>query len=111
MPGVLLMNKQAIEAGLSPAFFLSLGVFLFVLLAISLRWMHKTAAALIGVVALWLVTYIGGTFVPDLHFLDFVQAMASVDWNVIFLILVTIQSIPSKGTGGDAHATNRVRSG
>ena len=80
-------DQQAMGAGLGPAFFLSLGIFLLVLLAISWRWMHETAAVLVGVVALWLVTYIGGTFVPALHLLDFDEAMAAVDWNVIFLIL------------------------
>jgi Na+/H+ antiporter NhaD/arsenite permease-like protein len=81
------MDHQAVEAGLGPAFFLSLGIFLLVLLAISRRWMHETAAVLVGVVTLWLVTYIGGTLVPALHLLDFDEAMAAVDWNVIFLIL------------------------
>ena len=80
------MDHRAIEAGLGPAFVLTIGIFLFVLLAISRCWMHETAAALAGVVALWLITYIGGTFVPALHLLDFGEAMASVDWNVIFLI-------------------------
>ena len=80
------MDQQAIEAGPGPAFFLSLGIFLLVVLAISRRWIHETAAALIGVAALWLITYIGGTFVPALHLLDFDEAMAAVDWNVILLI-------------------------
>ena len=42
------MDQQAIEAGLGPAFFLSLGIFLLVVLAISRRWIHGTAAALIA---------------------------------------------------------------
>ena len=49
--------------------------------------MHETAAALLGAVAVWLVHYIGGTFFSSLQIIDFDQAMAFVDWNVIFLIL------------------------
>jgi Na+/H+ antiporter NhaD/arsenite permease-like protein len=49
--------------------------------------MHETAAALLGAVAVWLVHYVGGTFVPELHLIGFEEAMNSVDWNVIFLIL------------------------
>jgi len=60
---------------------------LFVLAAIGLRWMHETSAALLGAVAVWLVHYIGGTFFPALEIIDFDEAMAFVDWNVVFLIL------------------------
>ncbi len=48
-------------------FFIATGIFLFVFAAISLRWMHETAAALLGAVAVWLVHYIGGTFFPALR--------------------------------------------
>jgi Na+/H+ antiporter NhaD/arsenite permease-like protein len=70
-----------------PAFFISLGIFLFVLLAIVLRWMHETTAALLGAVLLWLVHYLGGSALPALRIVSFDEAMAAVDWNVIFLIL------------------------
>ena len=72
---------------LSPAFLITLGIFLFVLLAIGLRWMHETTAALLGAVLVWLVHYVGGTFFPSLHIIGFEESMAFVDWNVIFLIL------------------------
>lgn len=62
-------------------------VFVLVFAAISLRWMHETAAALMGAVAVWLFHYVGGTILPGLALLDFEGAMSFVDWNVIFLIL------------------------
>lgn len=70
-----------------PSFFIMAGIFLLVFAAISLRWMHETAAALMGAVAVWLVHYVGGTFFPALHIISFEESMAFVDWNVIFLIL------------------------
>jgi Na+/H+ antiporter NhaD/arsenite permease-like protein len=75
------------EEGYGPSFVLSIGIFLVVFAAISLRWMHETAAALLGVVAIWLAHYVGGAFFPALHMLDFEKSMLFVDWNVIFLIL------------------------
>lgn len=42
---------------------------------ISLRWMHETAAALLGGVAVFLVHYVGGKFSPSLRIIDFEEAM------------------------------------
>ena len=64
-----------------PAFFISLGIFLFVLLAIVLRWMHETTAALLGAVLLWLVHYLGGSASPALRIVGFDESIAAVDWN------------------------------
>jgi Na+/H+ antiporter NhaD/arsenite permease-like protein len=78
---------QAAEGEFGPSFFIAAGVFILVFAAISLRWMHETAAALLGAVAIWLVHYVGGTFLPSLQIIGFEESMAFVDWNVIFLIL------------------------
>jgi len=58
-----------------------------VFIAISLRLLHEAAAALLGAVAIFLMTYVGGYFNPELKILSFEDAMLFVDWNVIFLIL------------------------
>jgi len=81
------LSAQAAEGGYDPSFFISISIFLFVFAAISLRWMHETAAALLGAAAVWLVHYIGGTLFPALRIIDFEESMTFVDWNVIFLIL------------------------
>jgi len=70
-----------------PSFFISTSIFLLVFAAISLRWMHETAAALLGASAVWLVHYIGGTYFPSLHIINFEESMNFVDWNVIWLIM------------------------
>jgi Na+/H+ antiporter NhaD/arsenite permease-like protein len=66
---------------------ISVGIFLIVFLTISFHLLHETAAALLGAVAVLLVTYIGGHYSPDLKLLTFEDAMLVVDWNVIFLIM------------------------
>jgi Na+/H+ antiporter NhaD/arsenite permease-like protein len=85
--GIWWLGDLAASAGYGPSFAISAGIFVFVLAAISLRWMHETAAALLGAVAVWLAHYIGSTFFPSLHIIGFEESMAFVDWNVIFLIL------------------------
>jgi Na+/H+ antiporter NhaD/arsenite permease-like protein len=79
--------SQAAEGNLVPSSLIAAAIFLLVFAAISFRWMHETAAALLGAVAVWLVNYIGGTFFPSLHIIGFEESMTFVDWNVIFLIL------------------------
>ena len=79
--------SQPAEWSFGPSFFISASVFLLVFTAISLHWMHETAAALLGAAAVWLVHYIGGTFFPSLHIINFEESMTFVDWNVIWLIM------------------------
>lgn len=62
-------------------------IFFLLLILISFHLLHETAAALLGAVAVFLVTYIGGHFNSDLRILTFEDAMTFVDWNVIFLIM------------------------
>jgi len=76
-----------VASGWSMAGAISVVIFLLVFLAITLHWLHETVAALLGAVMVFLVTYIGGRFNPDLRILTFEDAMGFVDWNVIFLIL------------------------
>ena len=87
LAGLWWLLGWATNEGYGPSFVLSIGIFLVVFAAISLRWMHETAAALLGAVAVWLVHYIGGAFFPALHLLSFEKSMLFVDWNVILLIL------------------------
>lgn len=57
------------------------GIFLLVFIAISTRLLNEVAAALLGASAVFLVTYILGTFIPELSLLTFEEAMNFVDWN------------------------------
>jgi Na+/H+ antiporter NhaD/arsenite permease-like protein len=66
---------------------ISTGIFLLVFISISFQLLHETAAALLGAAMVFLINYIGGTYLPALSLLSFEDAMAIVDWNVIFLIM------------------------
>ncbi len=85
--GVSWLRDQVPDPARAASFIIPILIFLIVFTFISLRWMHETAAALLGAVAVFLVHYIGGKFSPALRIIGFEEAMAFVDWNVIFLIL------------------------
>jgi Na+/H+ antiporter NhaD/arsenite permease-like protein len=74
-------------AGWTVASIIAVGIFLLVFIAISMRLLHEAVAALLGAVAVFLVTYVGGRFNPALRILTFDQAMRFIDWNVILLIM------------------------
>ena len=66
---------------------ISTAIFILVFISISFHMLHETAAALLGAAAVFLINYIGGYYFPSLALLSFEDAMAIVDWNVIFLIM------------------------
>jgi len=52
------------ESAINYAAIIATSIFILVFIAISFRLLHETAAALLGAVAVFLVTYIGGRFFP-----------------------------------------------
>jgi Na+/H+ antiporter NhaD/arsenite permease-like protein len=81
------MIETVSEPALGIAVILSSVIFILVFVAISFQLLHETAAALLGAILVFLLTYIGGYFYPELSLLTFEEAMNFVDWNVIFLIM------------------------
>jgi len=81
------LMDTALETGFSVGMILSSIIFLLVFVTISFHLLHETAAALLGAMLVFLFTYIGGLFLPELSLLTFEEAMIFVDWNVIFLIM------------------------
>ena len=82
-----LLSVVTAENSIGLAAIIATGIFFLVFIAISFRLLHETAAALLGAVTVFLITYIGGNISADLRILTFEEAMQFVDWNVIFLIL------------------------
>ncbi len=85
LASVFSAESSGTESGL--AAIIASTIFIIVFLMISFHWLHETAAALLGAVAVLLITYIGGYYLPSLSMLTFDEAMRVVDWNVIFLIM------------------------
>jgi len=71
----------------NPAFFLATAIFVVVFGLISLNLVHETAAALAGAAAMLGVTYFAGSSNPDFWIIGFDEAVAYIDFNVIFLVM------------------------
>jgi Na+/H+ antiporter NhaD/arsenite permease-like protein len=69
------------------AFWIALIVFVGVYGLIAFEVVHRTLAAFLGAAVLLLITHTLGTFDEAYNILTWEQALHSVDWNVIFLLM------------------------
>ncbi|MBI5638358.1 MAG: ArsB/NhaD family transporter [Nitrospinae bacterium] len=83
----LFAGKLALKRAAGPAFYIATAILMFVYALIIFEWVHRTLAALLGAVAMLLVSYTAGTFNPDYFILSFEDAIHAVDFNVVFLLL------------------------
>jgi len=72
---------------LGPAFWISTVVFLLIYALISFELLHRTIAALLGAALMMIISYTIGTIDPAYHIISFERAIASIDMNVIFLLM------------------------
>ncbi len=70
-----------------PAFWIALLVLVGIYVLIAGELVHRTLAAMLGAAAVLAITHTVGYFDPSYKLLTFQQAMMSVDWNVIFLLM------------------------
>jgi Na+/H+ antiporter NhaD/arsenite permease-like protein len=76
-----------IKRKLNPAFYIATTIFVLIYLVISLELLHRTIAALVGGSLVMLVSYTLGTINPEYHIMSYETAIASIDMNVIFLLM------------------------
>ena len=69
------------------AFWIALIVFAAVYILIAFEILHRTLAAFLGAMALLVITHTLGNFDDAYKILTYEQALRSVDWNVIFLLM------------------------
>ncbi len=82
------------------AFWITLGVFLFMMILIGATPMHNALAALVGASLLLAVSALGHLFSENLIVFGFREAVGSIDWNVVFLIMgMMIVIAVVEGTG------------
>jgi hypothetical protein len=62
-------------------------IFIAMLALIALERLHSTVAALVGLSAVFLVTFVGGQIRTDLYIFDFERALTYINWEVIFLLI------------------------
>ena len=75
-------------------------IFAAVLAIIGFEKLHSTTAALAGISAVFLVSFIGVAFWPDLFIINFDRALTYINWEVIFLVMAMMIVIAViEGTG------------
>jgi Na+/H+ antiporter NhaD/arsenite permease-like protein len=83
----LAIPEITMDREITPAFWISAGVFILVLILIATGFLHNTLAAFSGVSLLLAVSYLGGSISDNLIVYNFDRALTYIDWNVIFLIM------------------------
>ncbi len=69
------------------AFWIALVVFVAMYVLIAFEILHRTLAAFLGAMALLVITHSLGNFDEAYKILTYEQALHTVDWNVIFLLM------------------------
>jgi len=72
---------------LGPAFWIATIIFILVYAMISFELIHRTVASMLGASLMLLISYTFGTIDPAFRIFSFKTAIASIDMNVIFLLL------------------------
>ncbi len=85
--GTYRIADLTLERRISAGFWAATVIFAAVLLVIAFEKLHSTTAALAGLSTVFLVTFGGGAFLPDLYIFDFERALTYVNWEVIFLVM------------------------
>jgi len=77
-----------LERRITPGFWITLITFAGVLVLIAQEKLHNTLCALLGMTAIFLVSYLGAPLISrDLFILDFERALHYVNFNVVFLVM------------------------
>lgn len=115
--GIYRLGQIEMERRINAGFWAAGLIFVGMLLLIALEVLHSTTAALAGLSAVFLVTFVGGQFNPDLYIFDFERALTYINWEVIFLLvgmMVIIAIIEHTGifqwTAFQAYRLSRGRS-
>ncbi|MGB3715902.1 MAG: SLC13 family permease [Candidatus Promineifilaceae bacterium] len=98
--GTLGIGELTLKRQITPGFFAATIIFIAVLLIIAFEKMHSTTAALFGVSAVFLLTFIAVAFYPSLYIINFERALTYINWEVIFLVMaMMIVVVVIEGTG------------
>jgi Na+/H+ antiporter NhaD/arsenite permease-like protein len=98
--GIYRVGELTLVRKINASFWAATIIFLAVLLVIAFEKLHSTTAALAGLSAVFVVTFVGGAFSPDLYIFNFERALTYINWEVIFLVMAMMIIIAIiEGTG------------
>jgi Na+/H+ antiporter NhaD/arsenite permease-like protein len=94
------LGDLTLERRITAGFWAATLIFAGVLIIIAFERLHSTTAALAGLSALFLVTFLGDAIWSDLFIFNFERALTYINWEVIFLVMGMMIVIPIiEGTG------------
>ncbi len=76
-----------LERRISAGFWVATIVFITIILLIAFERLHSTTSALAGLAVLFIVSYVGGAYLPDLFIFSFERGLSYINWEVIFLVM------------------------
>ena len=82
-----IVRDVTLSRTLGSAFWISTIVFILAYALIAFELLHRTIAAMLGAGLMLLISYTIGTINPAYHIFSFEAAIASIDMNVIFLLM------------------------
>ena len=85
--GLHRLGETTLDWEINAGFWAATLIFLGVILLIAFEKLHSTTAALTGFSALFLVSYVGGTFNPNFFIFSFERGLSYINWEVIFLVM------------------------
>lgn len=98
--GTYRVGEMTLERDITGGFWAATIIFLGVLLLIAFEKLHSTTAALAGLSAVFLVTFLGEVLDNDLFIFTFERALTYINWEVIFLVMAMMIVIAIiEGTG------------
>ncbi|MBW2172055.1 MAG: ArsB/NhaD family transporter [Deltaproteobacteria bacterium] len=80
-------EEVALDRHLGAAFWISTVVFIIAYILIAFELLHRTIAAMLGAALMMTISYTIGTINPEFHIFSFHSAVASIDMNVVFLLM------------------------
>lgn len=81
------LDDLVLDRQVTVGFWAATLIFVGVLAIIAFERLHSTTAALAGLSALFLVTFLGDAVWPDLFIFNFERALTYINWEVIFLVM------------------------
>ncbi|MFN2160267.1 MAG: SLC13 family permease [Anaerolineales bacterium] len=85
--GLYQVGELELERSFNAGFWAATLIFIGVLLLIALEKLHSTTAALAGMSAVFLISYVGSLFDPGFFIFTFDRGLSYINWEVIFLVM------------------------
>lgn len=83
----IIIPEIVLDRKIDASFFVATGIFFLVLILIAFEVMHNTTASLTAMSLVFMISSVGGAFLPDLYIFSLEKALTYINWEVIFLVL------------------------